>query len=283
MDLMIEAKDKEQAVFELMRTFKLPGWDTFNNIIPYERDDDNKPLPKKPKKKKTKKQIAAEIEEYGKELSEAEEEAKELLPDEEVGMGGKENRVYWPMGMEEWLRPKKREVKKKGEAEDERKMFENPTPGNFEARKAITARNKETLGDEAKERLANARCVADIQNILDDIKEQRAAAKVDVEEEDEKPAKKAKTLSVRSTPAKKTPQAAKKKIAKSVPTPSISNMDEEDDESDLSMPDLSASDEDPMAQKLKKTVIAAAPARQSGRASKRMSYAEADGDIDEEI
>jgi hypothetical protein len=28
MDLTIKAKDKEQAVFELMRTFKLPGWDT---------------------------------------------------------------------------------------------------------------------------------------------------------------------------------------------------------------------------------------------------------------
>jgi UV DNA damage endonuclease len=34
MDLMIEAKDKEQAVFELMRTFKLPGYDTFNDILP---------------------------------------------------------------------------------------------------------------------------------------------------------------------------------------------------------------------------------------------------------
>jgi UV DNA damage endonuclease len=29
MDLMIEAEDKEQAVFELIRTFKLPGFDTF--------------------------------------------------------------------------------------------------------------------------------------------------------------------------------------------------------------------------------------------------------------
>lgn len=94
MDLMIEAKDKEQAVFELMRTFKLPGWDTFNNIIPYERDDDNKPLPKKLKKKKTKKQIAAEIEEFRKELSEEEEVAKEVIPVNEIGMGGKENRVY---------------------------------------------------------------------------------------------------------------------------------------------------------------------------------------------
>jgi len=82
MDLMIEAKDKEQAVFELMRTFRLPGWDTFNNIIPYERDDDNKPLPKKAKKKKTKKQITMEIEEFGKELSEEEEAVKDEVPEE---------------------------------------------------------------------------------------------------------------------------------------------------------------------------------------------------------
>ena len=34
MDLMIEAKDKEQAVFELVRTFKLPGFEMFNDIIP---------------------------------------------------------------------------------------------------------------------------------------------------------------------------------------------------------------------------------------------------------
>jgi UV DNA damage endonuclease len=118
MDLMIEAKDKEQAVFELMRTFKLPGWDTFNNIIPYERADDNKPLPKRAKKKKTKKQIAAEIEEFGAELPEEEEVVKAEVPDAEIGMGGPENRVYWPPGMEEWLRPKKREVKKK-DGEDE--------------------------------------------------------------------------------------------------------------------------------------------------------------------
>jgi len=33
MDLMIEAKDKEQAVFGLVRTFKLPGFEKFNDII----------------------------------------------------------------------------------------------------------------------------------------------------------------------------------------------------------------------------------------------------------
>lgn len=51
MDLMIEAKDKEQAVFELMRAFKLPGWDKFNDVIPHVRVDENQPV-KKPKKKR---------------------------------------------------------------------------------------------------------------------------------------------------------------------------------------------------------------------------------------
>lgn len=41
------------------------------------------------------------------------------MPEEEVGMGGLENRVYWPVGMEEWLRPKRRVVKKDGGVEEE--------------------------------------------------------------------------------------------------------------------------------------------------------------------
>ncbi|KAK8101470.1 hypothetical protein PG999_011844 [Apiospora kogelbergensis] len=126
MDLMIEAKDKEQAVFELMRTYRLPGWDSFNDIVPYERDDDNRPVPKPkatPKKRKSKKAIAAEQEEAeargGDDVDMVDGVAAEdqpehrVIPEEEVGMGGPENRVFWPMGMEEWLRPKKREVKKK--------------------------------------------------------------------------------------------------------------------------------------------------------------------------
>jgi UV DNA damage endonuclease len=47
MDLMIKANDKEQAVFELMRTFKLPGWDSFNDIVPYEREDEPRKAVKK--------------------------------------------------------------------------------------------------------------------------------------------------------------------------------------------------------------------------------------------
>jgi UV DNA damage endonuclease len=276
MDLMIEAKDKEQAVFELMRTLKLPGWDTFNNIIPYERYDDNKPLPKKGKKKKTKKQISAEIEEFGKELSEEEEAAKEVVPEEEIGMGGKENRVYWPIGMEEWLRPKKREVKKKG-ADDEEEMFKNPTPANFAARKAVTARNKAPLSDDVKEKLKEATSFADVQKILDEVKAERLAEE-GAGEDEEKPA----SQKARSTPTKKSKPAkksasTKKNTAKSVPTPSVSNMDEEDDE-DLSMPDLSAEDELD-----NKTVKAAAPARQSGRGrGNRKSYAEPDENIIDE-
>ena len=105
MDLMIEAKDKEQAVFELMKTFKLPGYDTFNDIMPYTRNDDNKiamaAVAKKARSKKAPKE---------------EEPEPEMIVDDEVGMGGPEGRVYWPPGMEEWLRPKKREVKKKDPA-----------------------------------------------------------------------------------------------------------------------------------------------------------------------
>jgi UV DNA damage endonuclease len=91
MDLMIEAKDKEQAVFELMKTYRLPGWDHFNHIVPFERDDQNVEV-------KTKKGQEPVI--------------REVVPDDQIGMGGPLNRVYWPLGMEEWLRPKKRVMKK---------------------------------------------------------------------------------------------------------------------------------------------------------------------------
>jgi UV DNA damage endonuclease len=271
MDLMIEAKDKEQSVFELMRTFKLPGWETFNNIIPYERGDDNKPLPKKAKKKKTKKQIAAEMEEFGKELSEEEEVAKEQIPEDDIGMGGVENRVYWPPGMEEWLRPKKREVKKKG-GDDEEEIFKNPTPENFAARKAVTARNKTPLSDAAKEKLRDARCVADIQKILEEIMEDANAAEARDDAEERPATKKSKT-----TPARKI-APAKKKAARNVPTPSISNI-EDDEEEDLSMPDLSAEEDETTT---KVVVEAAVPTRQSIRAiGKRKSYAEDNGDFSE--
>ncbi|KAI9374720.1 UV-endonuclease UvdE-domain-containing protein [Aspergillus egyptiacus] len=98
MDLMIEAKDKEQAVFELMRTYKLPGHELINDITPYVRTDENKPF-KPPRKSKKKNGDFVDLE--------AQVPPPNAVPEEEVGMGGPERRVYWPPGMEEWLRPKR--------------------------------------------------------------------------------------------------------------------------------------------------------------------------------
>lgn len=118
MDLMIEAKDKEQAVFELMRTFKLPGFDRFNDIIPHVRNDDNKPIravAKKAPKKKAKKARVDDLEAMDATLEGLEDQGPAEVPEEEVGMGGPDRRAYWPPGMEEWLRPAKRVIKKKDE------------------------------------------------------------------------------------------------------------------------------------------------------------------------
>lgn len=103
MDLMIEAKDKEQAVFELMRTFKLPGYDLFNDLIPYTRTDENQTFkpPRKTKKSGGFVDLGGAI------------PPPRTIPDDEVGMGGPERRVYWPRGMEEWLRPAKKVVRAK--------------------------------------------------------------------------------------------------------------------------------------------------------------------------
>ncbi|KAH7033617.1 UV-endonuclease UvdE-domain-containing protein [Microdochium trichocladiopsis] len=132
MDLMIEAKDKEQAVFALMRNFKLPGWDRINDIAPHERDDENKPPPKATKKKakkstpkkKTDKAAMGQDEDGDAAMpdtadppeageDEAPNKEAEKIPESEVSMGGPDGRVFWPQGMEEWLRPKKRLQTKK--------------------------------------------------------------------------------------------------------------------------------------------------------------------------
>jgi UV DNA damage endonuclease len=76
-----------------MREFKLPGYNKISPMIPHQRTDEIA----KPTRKK----------------NDATDERNSILP-EEVGMGGPEGRVYWPPGMEEWLRPKKREQKPKG-------------------------------------------------------------------------------------------------------------------------------------------------------------------------
>lgn len=134
-DLMIEAKDKEQAVFELMRTFKLPGYEKIVDMVAHEREDQNRPAvpAKKAKKKDTPKKRKAKGAKGGHEdeavkQEEGEPEAEneggtkaqdtggipafEVSPDD-FGMGGPLGRVYWPVGFEEWLAPKKKERKVK--------------------------------------------------------------------------------------------------------------------------------------------------------------------------
>lgn len=98
MDLMIEAKDKEQAVFELMRTFKLPGYDLLNEMIPHSRVDENKPAkrPRKSPKNGGFVDLDAML------------PLPAVIPEQEVSMGGPEGRVYWPPGRESWLRPAKK-------------------------------------------------------------------------------------------------------------------------------------------------------------------------------
>jgi UV DNA damage endonuclease len=128
-DLMIEAKDKEQAVFELMRTFKLPRFDEIHDMVPHQRLDENRPPPKVLKKatgngkgskrRRTTKDGAVGVEETAGDDNIEETTAMGIpIPDEEIGMGGPENRVYWPPGHEEWLRPKKREAKRSQVAEE---------------------------------------------------------------------------------------------------------------------------------------------------------------------
>ncbi|OAA72250.1 UV-damage endonuclease [Cordyceps fumosorosea ARSEF 2679] len=107
-DLMIEAKDKEQAVFELMRTYRLPGWQRANDVVPYERDDDEP----RPAAKKAAAAAAAKRGVNG--MGAVDGEEVDVVAAEDLGMGGPENRVYWPPGMEEWLRPRKKGSEQKG-------------------------------------------------------------------------------------------------------------------------------------------------------------------------
>ena len=202
MDLMIEAKDKEQAVFELMRMFKLPGFDTFNDMIPHVRKDDNKPVKivkkKTPKNKKAKKTDEDELE-AAEEAIEAEEDTIPVeIPDDEVGMGGPEGRVYWPPTMEHWLRPVKKVIKPKAEKSN------IMTPA--QKRKAAAAGSAGTVKEETNEDATAAVAATPT------------------------PAKRTKAAPKAST--KKAGSA--KKAAKSVPTPSTSEDEASEQEADLS-------------------------------------------------
>ncbi|KUI70717.1 UV-damage endonuclease [Cytospora mali] len=120
MDLMIEAKDKEQAVFDLMRRFKLPGHERIADVVAFEREDQDRAAPpvkkvkKAPRKKKGKEDVENEDEAQGEETEVPTVGALTVTP-EEFGMGGPMGRVYWPVGFEEWLAPKRKEKKVKVE------------------------------------------------------------------------------------------------------------------------------------------------------------------------
>ncbi len=116
MDLMIEAKDKEQAVFELMRTFKLPGFEKINDMIPHEREDE--PRPAGPEKKlkqsgnlKRKRAPGEEPMEPNDRDADTEAPAGREVSEEDYAMGGPQGRVYWPPGQEEWLKPARKGAK----------------------------------------------------------------------------------------------------------------------------------------------------------------------------
>ena len=164
MDLMIEAKDKEQAVFELMRIFKLPGFDTFNDMIPHVRKDDNKPVkaPKKkaPKRKATKGKNAEDELELAKEAIEdaLDNSIPAVIPDDQVGMGGPEGRVYWPPGMEEWLRPVKRIVKPREPSEGVKKEKSTPAKKRQSAAAAADAalKDEDVISGDGESALASA-------------------------------------------------------------------------------------------------------------------------------
>ncbi|KAJ4522949.1 hypothetical protein HRR80_001465 [Exophiala dermatitidis] len=306
MDLMIEAKDKEQAVFELMRTFKLPGFDTFNDMVPHVRHDENRPwkAPKKPKKPSKKKSKS-----HDEELLEDEEddetvvqEAKPppIIPDSEVGMGGPEGRVYWPPGMEEWLRPKKREVKprdpEKAKTTAERAALRRAEKAAWQAaQEAAAAAGGDAVGGSASAS-EGADSHAPAPNAAKAIDHAAAKSVYDVPK-GKKPAR-----APRSRPATTTTRGKKGVKSASVPTPSTSDLSSELDDSDLSsgegtdgrrtMPDLTDTEEVDVdvdlapSAKTKTNSKRQVPTRTvSGRSAKRkpVNYAELEADMDDEV
>jgi UV DNA damage endonuclease len=264
-DLMIEAKDKEQAVFELMRTFKLPGFDRLADIIPYERYDDNKAADSAAGQRKI-----------------AKGEHFDLVSEEEIGMGGPEGRVYWPLGMEEWLRPKKREVKPKKEdsAEKDAKKKEKlkkEAEKLYAERQAALSGNGSTVKEEEEEDSdvdatpATKKAKAAMKK-ADATRAAKAAAKIA-----QVAAKEAAADNKKGKPVPPKKGGGRKKAAEvAQPTPSASDEeDEEEEEVDLEAED---SEDDESVTPAKRSA-----ARQSGRAGRgKVSYAEAEAEGDDE-
>ena len=273
MDLMIEAKDKEQAVFELMRVFKLPGYDTFNDILPHVRQDDNKPLKTPAKKKKTPKKGKADNDDVDEEP-----QVKETIEDDEVGMGGPQGRVYWPPSMEHWLRPQKREIKPKDPDAEGKKAKGGPkTKAELKAaKKAKEVSVKEEGGDNGAAAAAKTtptmkkKAEAESKRMEKAVEaEVNGSAKKAVETELNGTAKTSKSTK------KAAPAIGKSKNAKKI----VKEEEMEEEMEDEQMPDLN--DEDELEPVVGKSVKAkAAPKRASGRkeAKKRKSYVESEGE-----
>ncbi|SMQ45746.1 unnamed protein product [Zymoseptoria tritici ST99CH_3D7] len=212
MDLMIEAKDKEQAVFELMRNFRLPGHETFTDVLPYMRNDDNKVAIATANKKKK-----------GNDEPEA-----VLIPEEDVGMGGPEGRVYWPMGMEEWLRPKKREVKKK-DPEEAKEKLKKQALELYNAREAEKAAAKNGVASPSADEESDLEATPATKKAKAAMKKK---SKIDAEKAAIKlAAAEVKAATAAAKPKKEKAPATKKKTKvkqeQAVPTPSSSDIDED--------------------------------------------------------
>lgn len=268
MDLMIEAKDKEQAVFEMMRNFKLPGFDSFADIIPYERNDDNKFADSAAGQRKL-----------------AKGEHIDIVPEEEIGMGGPQGRVYWPLGMEEWLRPKKRDVKKKDddgdkEAKKKEKLKKESEKLYAERKAALNGDGSAVKQEEEEDSDADATPATKKAKAAMKKKAASDAAKAAAKVA-EAAAKEAGTVAApkKPTPAKKGGRG-KKAVEAVQPTPSASDEDEGEDE-ELNLGGDDSEGEGPVTPAKRP---AAGSRRQSGRAArKQVSYAEAAGDEDGDV
>jgi len=281
MDLMIEAKDKEQAVFELMRNFKLPGWDTFNDIIPYQRADDNK-LAAQEMSKVERKQASAKAKREKKGIKDEDEDLEgdeslasikeSLVREEDIGMGGPQNRVYWPPGMEEYLRPKKREVKKKEPVDPKAPV----TVAMKKAQKAAAAAaaaeaDGEGVKEEDEESDVNATPATKKAKAM---LKKRDAAKASVLAKSAA----ASDIAVKKEPKPKAPKAKmaskkKEKEVKAVPTPSTSADEDEDEDLELG----SEEDEEPVTPA--RPSVQRSASRKSARSKGRVSY-DVDGEED---
>jgi len=130
-------------VFELMRNFKLPGFERIGDVVPHERPDENGALLAsrgagksvarqkssggglKRKRLPDRKVVKFEFEDAGAESEDKVGEGadRQEVSDDEFGMGGPENRVYWPLGHDDWLRPRERDAKKAKVEEEEEDGF----------------------------------------------------------------------------------------------------------------------------------------------------------------